>query len=40
MKLGEVYKLLNQAAGKRISILVKLLEGTYQVVDLLLENPL
>lgn len=40
MKLGEVYKLLNQEAGKKISMLVQLAEGNFQVVQLLLENPL
>ncbi len=39
-KLGEIYKLLNKEAGKRISILVELSEGEMQIVELLLENPL
>lgn len=40
LKLGEIYKLLNKDAGRRISLLVELTEGNMQVVDILLENPL
>ncbi len=40
LKLGEIYRLINQGAGKRVTLLVQLAEGNFQVIELLLENPL
>jgi len=40
LRLGEIYKLINQKAGTRISLLIQLSEGNFQIIELLLENPL